>query len=72
MVAGFPAMAVPITVKIPDPMTAPMPSAVNETGPSVLLNAVSGCSDSEMSLSIDFVAKICLGRAGVLTAVVSR
>ena len=53
-------MATPITVKIPDPITAPMPSAVNETGPSVFFNACSGFSDSEISLSIDFVAKICL------------
>ena len=53
-----PAMAVPMTVKIPDPMTAPMPSAVSETGPSVLRRACSGRSESEMSLSMDLVAKI--------------
>jgi hypothetical protein len=34
--AGLPPMAVPMTVKMPDPMTAPMPSAVRETGPRVL------------------------------------
>jgi hypothetical protein len=34
--AGLPPMAVPMTVKMPDPITAPMPSAVSETGPRVL------------------------------------
>ncbi len=60
---GLPPMAVPMTVKMPLPMTAPMPSAVSETGPSVLRSACSGRSDSSMSLSMDFVAKICRGRA---------
>ena len=64
ILAGFPPMAVPMTVKIPDPMTAPIPRAVSETGPSVFLSACSGSSDSEMSLSIDFVAKICRGSVG--------
>src|ERR1700723_1121472 len=61
--AGLPPIATPMTVKIPDPITAPMPSAVKETGPSVFFNAHSGRSDSEISLSIDFVAKICLASA---------
>jgi hypothetical protein len=56
-------MAVPMTVKIPEPMTAPMPSAVRETGPSVFFKACSGRSDSWISLSIDLVAKICLPSA---------
>ncbi len=60
-VAGFPAIAVPMTVKMPEPMTAPTPSAVSENGPSVFLSAVSGCSDSVISLSMDFVWKICRG-----------
>ena len=60
---GLPPIATPMTVKIPDPITAPMPSAVNETGPSVFFNACSGISDSEISLSIDLVAKICLASA---------
>jgi len=64
--AVFPAIAVPITVKIPEPMTAPMPSAVREIGPSDFLSAFSGRSDSEISLSIDLVAKICLGRCVLL------
>ena len=60
--AGLPPMAVPMTVKMPEPITAPMPSAVSETGPSVFFSAVSGASESEISLSIDLVAKICRGR----------
>ncbi len=53
-----PAMAVPMTVKMPEPITAPMPSAVSETGPSVFFSAFSGSSESEISLSIDLVRKI--------------
>ncbi len=52
-------MAVPMTVKIPEPITAPTPNAVRETGPSVFRRECSGRSDSEISLSIDLVAKIC-------------
>src|SRR5277367_724004 len=48
-----PAMAVPITVKIPDPITAPMPSAVRETGPRAFFRRRSGSSESAISLSID-------------------
>ncbi len=59
---GLPPMAVPITVKMPDPMTMPTPSAVSETGPSVFLSECSGRSESVMSLSIDLVAKIWRGR----------
>jgi hypothetical protein len=58
-----PPIATPITVKMPEPMTAPIPSAVKETGPSVFFNACSGCSESEISLSIDLVRKICLASA---------
>jgi hypothetical protein len=49
----WPAMAVPTTVKIPEPMTAPIPSAVNDHGPSVFFSRCSGSSESEMSLSMD-------------------
>jgi hypothetical protein len=48
---------------MPEPITAPIPRAVKETGPSVFFNAFSGISDSDISLSIDFVAKICLASA---------
>jgi hypothetical protein len=52
-----PAMAVPTTVKMPEPMTAPMPRAVRATGPSVFFRLCSGRSESDMSLSMDFLAK---------------
>ena len=52
-----PAIAVPITVKIPEPITAPIPSAVSETGPSVFLSFRSGSSESEISLSMDLQQK---------------
>src|SRR5207248_2642849 len=52
----WPAMAVPITVKIPAPITAPMPSAVSDHGPRVFRSLVSGRSESDMSLSMDFLA----------------
>ncbi len=48
-----PAMAVPITVKMPEPITAPIPRAVRETGPSVFLSLRSGSSESEIRLSMD-------------------
>jgi len=57
---------VPITVKMPEPMTMPMPSAVSETGPSVLCREFSGSSESLISLSIDLVAKICLDSVELL------
>jgi len=66
--AGLPPMATPITVKMPEPMTAPMPKAVSETGPSVLCRARSGRSESAISLSMDLVAKICLGSVELLKA----
>src|SRR5258708_6364414 len=52
-----PAMAVPITVKMPEPITAPMPRAVSEIGPSVFLSLRSGSSESEISLSMDLQQK---------------
>lgn len=52
-----PAMAVPMTVKMPEPMTAPIPSAVSDHGPRVFLSRCSGSSESEISLSMDLHAK---------------
>src|SRR6185437_5623572 len=52
-----PAMAVPMTVNMPEPMTAPMPSAVSETGPSVFFRRRSACSESAISLSMDLQQK---------------
>ena len=54
-----PAIAVPITVKMPEPMTAPIPSAVSDQGPRVFFRECSGSSESLMSLSIDLVANSC-------------
>jgi hypothetical protein len=50
-------MAVPTTVKMPEPMTAPMPSPVSDHGPRVFFSRCSGSSDSEISLSMDLHAK---------------
>ena len=72
VIAGLPPMAVPMTVKMPEPMTAPMPSAVSETGPSVFFSAVSGCSLSAISLSMDLVAKIWRGFVRVLAGLGGR
>src|SRR5438445_1673764 len=52
-----PAAAVPVRTKIPEPMIAPMPSAVSDHGPSVLLSLVAGCSESEINLSMDLQQK---------------
>ena len=61
-----PAMAVPITVKMPEPMTAPIPSAVSDHGPRDFFSRCSGCSESEISLSMDFLAKSWLARKASL------
>jgi hypothetical protein len=50
---ALPEIAVPMTVKMPEPMTAPIPSAVSDHGPSVFLRQFSGFSESRISLSID-------------------
>ena len=55
-----------MTVKMPDPMTAPMPRAVSDQGPRVFLSACSGSSDSRMSLSMDLQASSWLGSAVLL------
>src|SRR5581483_3031900 len=54
-----PAAAVPVSTKIPEPMIAPMPKAVSDHGPRVFLRRCSGFSESEISLSMDFLAKSC-------------
>jgi len=59
-------MAVPITVKMPEPITAPMPSAVSDHGPSVFFSACPGSSESLISLSIDLRASSWLASAGLL------
>src|SRR5579859_2545089 len=62
-----PAMAVPMTVKMPEPMTAPMPSAVRDHGPRLFFSERPGSSDSRMSLSIDLRASSWLGSSVLLT-----
>ena len=57
----WPAMAVPMTVKMPEPITAPMPSAVSDQGPSDFFSACSGSSESRISLSMDLRATSWLG-----------
>jgi len=64
-------MAVPMTVKMPEPMTAPMPSAVSDQGPSDFLSACSGSSDSRISLSMDLQASSWLGSAVLLVRFVA-
>jgi len=55
-----------MTVKMPEPMTAPMPSAVRDHGPRVFRSAFSGSSESRISLSIDLREPSCLSRAVLL------
>src|SRR5882757_8578966 len=52
-----PAAAVPVSTKMPEPITAPMPSAVRDQGPRVFCSRCPGASDSEISLSIDLQQK---------------
>jgi hypothetical protein len=42
-------------------MMAPMPSAVSDHGPSVFFSRWAASSESEISLSMDFLAKNWLG-----------
>jgi hypothetical protein len=65
-----PAIAVPITVKMPEPITAPIPRAVRETGPSVFLSLRSGSSESEIRLSMDLQQKSWLSDVRIETRTV--
>src|SRR5258708_32365516 len=47
-----PAIAVPTTVKIPEPITAPMPSDVRLSHPSDFFNRISAFSESDSSWSM--------------------
>jgi hypothetical protein len=42
---------------------APIPKAVSDHGPKVFFSRCSGCSDSAISLSMDFLAKSWLARS---------
>src|SRR5580700_12277655 len=52
-------MAVPITVKIPEPITAPIPSEVRLNQPRDFFKRFSGSSESVMSWSMSFLRKSC-------------
>src|SRR5260370_42113880 len=52
-----PAAAVPVSVKMPETITAPTPSAVRLDGPSDFLRRCSGSSDAAISASILLVRK---------------
>ena len=54
-----PAMAVPITVKLPEPMTAPIPSEVRLSQPSVFFRLRSELSESAISLSMSLTRNNC-------------
>jgi hypothetical protein len=66
-----PEIAVPMTVKMPEPITAPMPSAVSDHGPRVFFRACSGSAESLISLSIDLRASSWLGSALLLVPQIS-
>src|SRR6478736_6561398 len=51
--------ASPVATKIPAPITAPMPKAVNVTGPSARFNRLSLSMSANRTFS-DFVANNCL------------
>src|ERR1039458_3541802 len=51
-----PAIAVPTTVKMPEPITAPMPRPVSDHGPSVFLSRCSGDNDVRMLRHGDYDA----------------
>lgn len=58
-----PAAAVPVKTKIPEPMIAPIPNAVSDHGPRDFFSLCSGRSESEISLSMDFLANSWLARS---------
>src|SRR6201987_2905877 len=57
---GPPAAAFPVRTKIPEPMIAPMPSAVSDHGPSVFFSLCPGSSASAISLSMALEQKTCV------------
>src|SRR5258707_15221257 len=63
-----PAAAVPVSTKMPEPMIAPMPSAVRDQGPRVFCRRCPGASDSEISLSIDLQQKSWLSEVRTVAA----
>ena len=63
-----PAAAVPVRMKIPEPMMAPMPRAVSDQGPRVFCSRCPGASDSAISLSIDLQQKSWLSEVRTVAA----
>src|SRR5438477_45583 len=63
-----PAAAVPVSTKMPEPITAPIPSAVSDHGPSVFCRRWPGASDSEISLSMDLQQKSWLSEVRTTSA----
>src|SRR6202044_3090277 len=63
-----PAAAVPVSTKMPDPITAPIPSAVSDQGPKVFCSRCPGVSDSAISLSIDLQQKSWLSEVRTVAA----
>ena len=57
MAMVLPAAAVPVSVKMPLPITAPIPSAVRLHGPSVLRSFLEGSSEAAINSSILLVRK---------------
>jgi len=55
-------------MKMPEPMMAPMPSAVSDQGPSDLLSRFSGFSESEISLSMDLQQRSWLSEVRMVAA----
>src|SRR5438094_273031 len=58
MATTLPAAAVPVSVKMPEPITAPIPSAVRLHGPRLRRSFFSGSSEAAMRASILFVRKM--------------
>src|SRR6266704_2257564 len=54
-----PAAAVPVKTKMPEPIIAPIPSAVRDQGPSVFFSRCSGASASANNLSMLLTLKSC-------------
>jgi hypothetical protein len=67
-----PEIAVPMTVKMPEPITAPMPREVSDHGPNVRLRECAGSSASRISLSMDFRASSWLRRQILLAPAANR
>src|SRR5215469_2531153 len=67
-----PAAAVPVRTNIPEPMMAPIPSAVSDHGPSDLRRRCSGSWASAISLSIDLQQRSWLPRACAAWSVVGK